>query len=103
MLLDIEVQQDGRSVVIRLTGQVDGSVADWLRERIDPYLLPGRTVVIDLADLSFVDSAGLSVFVMCHNAARVSGCRFWVEGARDEVAMVLELTGLVELLSQPAE
>ena len=65
------------------------------------YLTPGRTVVADLAGLSFVDSAGLASLVDCYKTARRSGSTFWVRGAHGEVAMVLELTGLCDLLSRP--
>jgi anti-anti-sigma factor len=102
MQLEIDMVTRAEAVVIRLGGELDGSVAERVRQYVEPYLMvPGRTMIADLTDLSFADSTGLSVLVQCHNAARAAGSRFWVEGASGEVAMVLELTCLMDLLSKP--
>jgi len=101
MQLEIDVATGAQSTVIRLAGELDGSVAERVRQYIEPYLTRGRSVIADLSGLSFADSTGLSVLVQCHNAARAVGSRFWVENARGEVAMVLELTCLTDLLSKP--
>jgi len=103
MRLEINVVEDTESVVVRLAGELDVSGIVRTRDALRPYLTNSRTVIADVAELSFVDSAGLSVFMECRNAARASGSRFWVEGAQGEVAMLMELTCVVEMLSKPAE
>jgi len=101
MQLVVEVVDYAEPVVVRLCGELDIAVAHNVRESVKPYLTPGRTVVADLAGLSFVDSAGLACLVDCYKTARRSGSAFWVRGAHDEVAVVLKLTGLCDLLSRP--
>ena len=103
MLLDIDVGRTTEAVVVRLAGQLDVSGTARLRECVEPHLTPGQTVIADLSGLSFLDSAGLAVLVTMRNTARISGGRFWVEGARGEVSMILEMTGLVEILAKPGE
>ncbi len=88
MRLEISVVEGTESVVVRLAGELDVSGIARAREALKPYLTNSRTVIANVAELSFVDSAGLSVFMECRNTARASGSRFWVEGAQGEVAML---------------
>ena len=99
--LAIEVVEGTEPVVVHLCGELDIAVAANVRDRVEPYLVPGRTAVADLAGLSFVDSGGLAALVDLYKIARRSGSSFSVQGAHDEVAFVLELTGLNDLLSGP--
>jgi len=51
-----------RAVVVRATGEVDAASSAAFRDALDRAVATGRPlVVVDLADVSFLDSAGLSV------------------------------------------
>jgi anti-anti-sigma regulatory factor len=43
-------------------------------------------IVVDLTELTSIDSQGLTALVMCHRAARVSGRPFLVRGATGQPA-----------------
>lgn len=59
---DVEVRSHGNTVEIVLTGEIDLSNSDVVKEKvfasIDNHLL---AVTIDLAGLSYIDSAGLRI------------------------------------------
>ncbi|MEY2419328.1 MAG: hypothetical protein QOG90_2008 [Actinomycetota bacterium] len=59
--LDVRVQTlNGRHAELALKGELDASTFDVLRERLNEVIDKGATdVVMDLADLSFLDSSGL--------------------------------------------
>ena len=87
---EVQVVDEAEPVVVRLLGELDLAVADDLADSVKPYLTRGRAVVGDLAGLSFVDSAGLATFGRVSQSSEAVRIRFLVEGARGQVAMVLE-------------
>jgi anti-anti-sigma factor len=59
-----------------------------------------RRVTVDLANVTFIDAAGVDALVAGHEAARRCGVGFTVENARGIVLRVLDILGLSELLQQ---
>lgn len=56
------VDDTGRAGVVRATGEVDAASSAAFRSALEQAVALGRPlVVVDLADVSFLDSAGLSV------------------------------------------
>lgn len=56
------VDETGRAAVVRATGEIDVATSGAFRAALDRAVQTGRSlVVVDLADVSFLDSAGLSV------------------------------------------
>lgn len=100
---DIMVRQpddDGDASVVELTGEHDLSTVVPIRERIDTELRRGGVVIVDLSTTAFIDSSILGVILESRDAAREAGRRFAVamEGGRDAVRRVLEVTGLLDEL-----
>jgi anti-sigma B factor antagonist len=88
-------------VVVRCEGEVDLANADELRAVLAGVLAdqPPR-VVIDLADLTFLDSTGLGVIARAHLRAVEYGGQLQLTGARGTVARLLEVTRL-DRLNEP--
>ncbi len=82
-------------LVLTISGEVDMSNVDLLRERLATILQPGtRNVVFDLAGLEFIDSSGLAVLVDVAN--HVGGAK--LRAPSRLVWRVVDVTGLGELL-----
>lgn len=87
-------------LVIVLGGEVDASNALETRHRIVGDLAPGRTVVLDLAAVDFMDSSGLGALVYALREAGACGGRLVVDNPQPRVrrlfesALVAELFGL---------
>ncbi len=56
-------------------------------------------LVVDLSDLEFIDSTGLSVLVAAHQQAVVAGREFSVVQGPPQVQRLLALTGLEQRLT----
>jgi anti-anti-sigma factor len=82
-------------LVIRITGEVDMSNVDALRERIDSMVPAGTgRVVFDLGELEFIDSSGLSLLVDVANGVGHAELR----APSPIVRRIVDLTGLTSLL-----
>jgi anti-sigma B factor antagonist len=89
-----------RVVVLALDGELDMASAPRLSEQIDSLVASGyRHVLLDLAELSFCDSAGLNAFVQGDRACTARGGWLRLTGVTGHVARVVELSGLDEVLA----
>jgi anti-anti-sigma factor len=72
---------------------LDGISSDRLRQEIGEVLASGvKTVLIDLIDVEFMDSSGLSSLVSALNMTRSAGAKLYLCSINEQVQMVLELT-----------
>ena len=84
---------------LRLAGELDLSSAPELNAVIDRLHGEGRhRLLVDLADLSFCDSAGMAAFVRGDNHGSAAGGWLRLTGASGRVARVLGISGLGEIL-----
>lgn len=89
----------GDGVRIELAGELDLSVADRLRDRLDALAQPGAKVVLDLSKLEFIDSSGINVIVSLHRQAETGGWTLLVEPQMTlPVRRVIDVTGLNTVL-----
>jgi anti-anti-sigma factor len=91
-------RRDGAVVVIA-AGEIDLASSPELRAALYDPETRADTVMLDLREVTFMDSSGLGVIVGQHKRAREEGFRFAVAvtGAT-EVERILELSGLVAVL-----
>ena len=85
-------------VVLRPVGDIDTATVDQLRSAIDDSLADGaRHLVLDLAGVDFLGSAGLALLVQQREAAIERDGALRIARAPRAASRPLELTGLAEL------
>jgi anti-sigma B factor antagonist len=99
MSLTVQTEQRGEVVVVSVAGELDMATAPQLQDHITDLLDKGRShIVFDLANVSFCDSTGLSVFVRAKNGADDVGGAVRLAAPQRGVLRILEVSGLVEVL-----
>jgi anti-sigma B factor antagonist len=90
-------EDDGRAVVVP-RGELDIATAPELETVVRERLDAGQDVVVDLRELSFMDSTGLRVLVSAH--ARAGAPRFALvrPAAGSAVAKLLAIAGVEDQL-----
>lgn len=94
------VAVDG-SVRVRLRGELDLATAPdlWQAcEVLDGRLEPGLSVLVDLADLDFLDAAGLGALVRLRNRVRAAGAELFLLDPAPHVRRVFECARLDALV-----
>jgi anti-sigma B factor antagonist len=96
----IEVREPvGRALVVALQGEFDLAAAEALREALDAARSAAdQGVVLDIAEVTFVDSSGLRELLRAHGAFAEDGKALVVIGLQPPVVRLLELTGATDLL-----
>jgi anti-anti-sigma factor len=93
--LEVTTRSDGGRAVVRLCGELDIACSEDLRRDLNAARREhGEHLVLDLADLEFMDSGGLSVIVACYKATTAAGGSLTLAGPRPIVRRTLENTGL---------
>ena len=72
--MDVSVSSADGSSLVRLTGEVDTYTVPDVRAAFESVALaPGATVVVDLRDVTFIDSSGLGAVIGLYHRARAAG------------------------------
>jgi anti-sigma B factor antagonist len=86
--------------VISVSGELDLASSPALEEELERVAKSDATViVVDLAELEFMDSTGLSVLVRAHQRAQDSGRRLGLVNGSQQVQRLLALTGVADRLT----
>lgn len=94
----MDVRHQGARVEVALEGELDAYSAPRLRDGIAALgEVAGRHVVLDLAGIGFVDSAGLATIVSSLRDVRAADAAVTVRGLTPQVSKLFEITGLSRL------
>jgi anti-anti-sigma factor len=97
--LDLSVLPDRAVVRVAPRGEIDLANRDVLDAQLRELWEAGwRHVVLDLSEVSFLDSSGLHVLAIHHRRAAGAALRFSLADCSPEVWRVLALTGMDQVL-----
>jgi len=98
--VQIDMQQEhGRVTVLGPRGRLEMASAPAFREQVKQLVESGVTrLVVDLGEVSFVDSSGLGAVIGGLKLARQAGGDLRVARANQQVLLVLDLTSLNRVL-----
>jgi anti-anti-sigma factor len=94
----LNVLRESDLCVLKLSGELDLASCPELEQELDDAAALGTAVVVDLRELTFIDSTGIAVLVKAYAQSGQNGSRLQVTGARGAVERVLSLTGVSDAL-----
>jgi anti-sigma B factor antagonist len=98
-VLDVSVLPQPTFVLVTATGEVDVATCGQLRAELDRLWDAGwDDVVVDLRQVTFMDSTGAHALVEHHRRAVDAGKRFSIVDGTGPVARLLELTELSDVI-----
>jgi anti-sigma B factor antagonist len=96
----IELAHDRERMVVRVLGEVDLVTAGQVERPLMELLDSGcATVVLDLREVSFMDSSGISVLVGAHQCAEEVGAHLAIVVGTSPSRRALELSGAIDQLN----
>ena len=96
----VEVRNADATTVISVSGELDLASSPALEEELERVAQSGaQLVVVDLRNLEFMDSTGLSVLVRAHQRAEEDGRRLGLINGSQQVQRLLTLTGVADRLT----
>ena len=85
-VLRVEVTREGDGALVRIEGEVEFATAPRL-----------RATLLDLAEVSFLDSAGISLLIQAKKRLTNAGSDLVLRAPQANIRRVLEISGVTEL------
>jgi anti-sigma B factor antagonist len=93
------LDRDDDTVTVALRGEVDVLNVDQIRRALREAIAAApRQIVVDLVDLSFIDSTGLGALIFGFQRCRDAGIGFRLSRPSPGVHQILVLSGLLEVV-----
>ncbi len=92
--------RDSEAVIVGVVGELDCATGPTLEDRLEDLIenQGNQTVVIDLENMTFVDSSGLSVLVTAFRYLSERGGQLSLRRPSPSTRKVFEITGLNKVL-----
>ncbi len=90
---------DATGVVVHVSGELDAKSGAQLRTILsEAFAAENPSVAVDMSELVFIDSVGLSVLVAAHNRGASQGVPFEIRNVPARCLRLFEITGLIDVL-----
>lgn len=97
--VDIEVRNQSAVKLIKLRGRLNlGDAVDGMRKTFDDLMAAGDSqFVVDLAEVTMIDSSGIGLLVRCLTLAKQTGGSLKLLNPSKFAVQTLKMTGLLKL------
>ncbi|MFE1002278.1 STAS domain-containing protein [Streptomyces mutabilis] len=80
--------------VVSLAGEIDHDSGDTLRRALDACDTPRPRIVVDLRQVTFMDSSGINIFIAAHRTVSEAGGWLRLAAPGEAVMRTLSLVGV---------
>ncbi|MEA3413478.1 MAG: STAS domain-containing protein [Pseudomonadota bacterium] len=92
--MELSTRTEGAYTVVELQGEVDLHFSPRLRNRLLSELSEGHPLLIDLDEVTYMDSSGIASMVEAYQLAKNNDLDFGLVGVKGPVLQVLQLARL---------
>ena len=96
--MNIKQKSEGKKVTISITGRIDTSTAPQLQEYLKESMPGVEELILDLAEVDYISSAGLRVILFAQKTMNSQGSMS-VSNANKDILEIFELTGFTDILN----
>jgi len=91
----LEIEGEGDTAIVRCHGKLVAGHTDFLYLSVSQILGTHQRVILDLSDLTHMDSMGLGALVRLYVSAQTKGCSLELRNLGQKVRDLLILTNLL--------
>jgi anti-sigma B factor antagonist len=95
--LQVQVRMSGDELIVLCAGKLTSETSSLLKSEVKPLISQTRSLVLDLAELNYMDSSGLGTLVGLYASARSNGCELKLVKLGPRVKELLRLTKLISV------
>lgn len=94
------IRYNGNAVIVDLVGEIDMNSSAQLREQLIEILRKKhRVTIINLAEVSFMDSSGLAVLIEAMQVTNRQATQLKIAGLNDRIRSIFEISRLDSIFS----
>lgn len=99
MNISVDLQREDNKVLGFIEGEIDAFTAPMLREKLAEITLEdSKEIVLDLSEVSYMDSTGLGVFVGFFKNVKAENAKLKLTGLSSRLKRLFDITGLGEIM-----
>ena len=96
--LEIEIKGTDQILLLELSGQIDSYTAEEIKKILDSHIADGRLkVIIDLTNITYLDSAGLGAIVNTKLKLTKKGGDLRLVGLKQKAKEIFDLAGFTSM------
>jgi len=99
IFMTYKVTEEGNVSTVFLNGEIDMDVTETAKEVILPLVDSGKEVHLNLKDVSYMDSSGISVLIESHQKALEKNTKVVVKEVSKSVLKVIMMAKLEQILN----
>ena len=97
--MSYKVSEEGNVATVHLDGEIDMDVTEKAKEVIFPHIDAGKEVHLNLSQVQYMDSSGISVLIESHQKAIEKGTKMIVKDVSKSVLKVIMMAKLEQILN----
>ena len=97
--MSYKIIEEGNVATVFLDGEIDMDVTEKAKEVILPLVEAGKEVHLNLKDLYYMDSSGISVLIESHQRALEKGTKVVIKEVSKSVLKVIMMAKLEQILN----
>tara|TARA_Y100000590_G_scaffold139828_1_gene160206 strand:+ start:217 stop:516 length:300 start_codon:yes stop_codon:yes gene_type:complete len=94
-----KITEEGNVSTVFLNGEIDMDVAEKAKEVILPLIDTGKEVHLNLSDVQYMDSSGISVLIESHQKALEKNTKVIIKDVSKSVLKVIMMAKLEQILN----
>ena len=97
--MSYKVSEEGNVATVHLDGEIDMDVTEKAKEVIFPHIDAGKEVHLNLSNVQYMDSSGISVLIESHQKANELGKKVILKDISKSVLKVIMMAKLEQILN----
>ena len=97
--LTLEFECTNEVIIVRCHGQLVSELSNVFYSKMRPMIPGSKRIVLDLADVTRMDSMGLGTLVGLYTSARAAGCEMQLLHVGKRIRELLGLTNLLSVFT----
>jgi anti-sigma B factor antagonist len=97
--LELTTEKTATGAIVHCSGRITSDTAQLLKTTVKP-LLESKTVVLDMTNVSYMDSSGLGTIVGLYVSAKTANCQLQLTNLNKLLKDLFSITRLGEVMAQ---
>ena len=97
--MSYKVSEEGNISTVHLDGEIDMDVTEKAKEVIFPVIDSGKEVHLNLSQVQYMDSSGISVLIESHQRALEKNTKVIIKDVSKSVLKVIMMAKLEQILN----
>lgn len=94
-ILTLDIEHSGNTAIVRCRGRLVAGVTDVLYSGVRPLILVDRRIVLDLTDLTQMDSMGLGTLARLYVSVKSAGGELELVNLGPRIRQLLDMTRIL--------